>query len=133
MREVQPSAPTKGQQRFWRQKNPLVDGEEVKLAVHVHRVGLSQVTQLLQSLIDEDHADEGGEGFFGEAGDVAHQRAGIGGHQHYAEEGGPQPDARPQRQIGERVLPGKPREKQGWKGQQEAPSRAFLWGKLGAI
>ena len=103
-------------------KNPPVDGEEVKLAGCVHRVGLLQVTQLLQSLIDEDEAGEGGEGFFSEAGDVAHQRAGVGGHQHYAQEGGPQPDARPQREIGERVLPGKPRENQGWKG---ATARIF--------
>lgn len=92
-----------------KKKPSLVDGEEVELAVHVHRVGLSQVTQLLQSLVDEDDADEGGEGFFGEAGDVAHQTAGVGGHQHYAEEGSPQPDAGPQREIGERVLPGKPK------------------------
>lgn len=105
--EVQPGAPAKGQQLSQGEKNPLVAGEEVQLAVHVHRVGVSQVTQLLQSLVDEDDADEGGKGFFREAGDVAHQTAGVGGHQHYAQEGGPQPNARPQRQIGERVFPGK--------------------------
>ena len=105
--EVQPGAPAKGQQLSQGERNPLVAGEEVQLAVHVHRVGVSQVTQLLQSLVDEDDADEGGKGFFREAGDVAHQTAGVGGHQHYAQEGGPQPNARPQRQIGERVLPGK--------------------------
>lgn len=89
----------------FRGKNPLVEGEEVKLAVHVHWVGLSQADELLQSLVDEDDADEGSEGFLGEAGDVADQAAGVRGHQHHAEEGSPQPNARPQGQVGERVVP----------------------------
>lgn len=76
----------------------------------VHREGLAQADQLLQGLVYEDHADEGGEGLLGEAGDVAHQAAGVRGHQHHAEEGGPEPDARPQRQVGQRVLPAEQKE-----------------------
>lgn len=88
-------------------EHPLIDGEEVQLAVHVHGEGFPQVAQLLQGLVDEDDADEGGEGLLGEAGDVAHQAAGVRGHQHHAEERGPEPDARPQGQVGERIFPGK--------------------------
>lgn len=99
--------------------------------MHVHRVGLSQADQLLQSLVDEDDADEGSEGFFGEAGDVAHQAAGIRGHQHHAEEGGPQPYARPQGEVGECIVPGKTNKE--WEAQQEAPRRAVLRGKSGAV
>lgn len=48
-----------------------VEGEVVQVVVHVDGVDLPEVDQLLQSLIDEDHADEGGEGLLCEAGDVA--------------------------------------------------------------
>lgn len=100
--------------------------------MHVHGEGLPQVAQLLQGLVDEDDADEGGEGLLGEAGDVAHQAAGVRGHQHYAEERSPEPDACPQGQIGERVFPGKPQNSWG-KGQHRPRSQAFLQGKSGAI
>jgi len=78
-----------------------VEGEVVQVAVHVDGEELPQVHQLLQSLVDEDDADEGGEGLLGEAGDVADQRAGVGGDQQDAEEGGPEPDAGPQGQVGQ--------------------------------
>lgn len=57
--------------------------------------------QFLQSLVDEDDADEGGEGLLCEAGDVADQRAGICGDEDDAEEGRPQSDASPQGQVGQ--------------------------------
>lgn len=60
--------------------------------------------QLLQGLVDEDDADEGGEGLFSEACDVADQRAGISGHQQQAEEGGPEADTGPQRQVGQAIV-----------------------------
>lgn len=72
--------------------------------MHVEGVELPEGDQLLQSLVDEDDADEGGEGFFGEAGDVADQRAGVGGDQQQAEEGGPESDTGPQGQVGQAVL-----------------------------
>ena len=71
----------------------------------VDGVDLPQVDELLQRLVDEDEADEGGEGLLGEACDVAHQRAGVRRHQQQAEQSRPQPDARPQRQVGEVVVP----------------------------
>lgn len=81
-----------------------VEGEVVQLVVHVDGVKLPEVHQLLQSLVDEDDADEGGEGLLGEARDVADQRAGVGGDQHEAEEGGPESDAGPQGQVGQTVV-----------------------------
>lgn len=66
----------------------------------------AQVQQLLQRLVDEDDTDERGERLLGEARDVADERAGVGGHQQQAEEGRPQADAGPQREVGEAVLPG---------------------------
>lgn len=65
----------------------------------------TQVDQLLQRLVDEDDADERGKRFLGEASDVAHQRAGVCGHQQETEEGRPQADAGPQGEVGEAVLP----------------------------
>lgn len=88
--------------------------------MHVHREGVPQVAQLLQGLVDEDDADEGGEGLLGEAGDVAHQAAGVRGHQHHAEERGPEPDARPQGQVGERVFPGKNTKTPGGKAREKS-------------
>lgn len=64
-----------------------------------------QVDQLLQGLVDEDDADEGGERLLCEARDVADERAGIRGHQQDAEEGRPQADAGPQGEVGEAVVP----------------------------
>lgn len=83
----------------------LGQSELVQFAVRVEGVDLPQVEQLLQSLVDEDEADERGEGFLREAGDVAHQRAGVRGDQHQTQEGRPQADARPQRQVGQVVVP----------------------------
>lgn len=73
------------------------------MVVHVDRIDASEVDQLLQSLVDEDDADECGEGLLREAGDVADQRAGVGGHQQEAEEGRPQPDTGPQGEVGQAV------------------------------
>ena len=73
--------------------------------MRVDGVDLPQVDELLQGLVDEDEADEGGEGLLGEARDVADQRAGVRGNQQEAEQRGPQADARPQGQVGEAVVP----------------------------
>lgn len=73
-----------------------VGGELVQVVVPVEGVILFQVDELLQGLIDENDADEGGEGFLREPGDVTHEGARIGGHQQDAEESRPQADASPQ-------------------------------------
>lgn len=62
----------------------------------VDRVELPQVEELLQSLVDEDDADESGECLLCEPGDVADKGASICGHQNEAHEGCPQTDAGPQ-------------------------------------
>lgn len=80
--------------------NIRVGGEFVQVVVLVEGVVVPQVDELLQGLIDEDDADKRGEGFLCEARDVTHQGAGIGGHQDDAEDGRPEADAGPQRQIG---------------------------------
>ena len=74
------------------------------VCVLVDGVVLAQFKELLQRLVDEDDADERGEGLLREARDVAHQRAGVRGHQHQAQEGRPQPDAGAQRQVGQAVV-----------------------------
>lgn len=74
------------------------------MVVHVDRIDVSEVEQLLQCLIDEDDAYKGGEGLLCEAGDVADQCAGVSSHQQEAEEGSPQPYAGPQGQIRQAVV-----------------------------
>lgn len=81
-----------------------VEREVVQVVLHVDGVNLPEVDQLLQRLVDEDDADESGEGFLGEARDVADQRAGVGGDQQQAEEGRPEADTGPQGQVGQAVV-----------------------------
>lgn len=80
--------------------------ELVQVAVGVKRVDLPQVEELLQGFVNENEADEGREGLLCEPGDVAHQRAGIRGNQEQTEQGRPQADAGPQRQVGQVVVSG---------------------------
>lgn len=62
----------------------------------IEGVDFSQVEELLQSLVDEDEADEGSKGLLGKPSNVAHQRAGICGNQYQTQQGRPQADASPQ-------------------------------------
>lgn len=71
----------------------------------VERVDLPQVEELLQGFVNEDEADEGSEGLLCEPCDVAHQRAGVRGNQEQTQQGRPQADAGPQRQVGQVVVP----------------------------
>ncbi len=66
--------------------------ELVEVIVHVERVRLSQMNEFLQSLVDENDADEGSEGFLCESCDVTHQRAGVCGNQQKTQKGRPQTD-----------------------------------------
>lgn len=74
--------------------------------MHVEREHLPQLKEFLQGFIDEYDADESSEGLFCESSDVAHQRAGICGNKHNAQEGRPQADAGAQREVGESVFTG---------------------------
>lgn len=72
--------------------------------MHVDRVHLPQLEEFLQGLIDENDADESSEGFLCESCYIAHQRAGVCGNQHKAQEGRPQANASAQREVGQIVV-----------------------------
>lgn len=63
------------------------------------------MNELLQGLVDEDDADERGEGLLREACDVTDEWAGVSGHQQQTEERRPQPDTRPEGQVRQPVFP----------------------------
>lgn len=94
-----------GEPAEWTFRYSLRQCEFIQIAVCIEGVDFSQVKELLQGLIDEDEADEGGKGLLCEPSDVAHQRASISGNQHQTQQGRPQADASPQRQIGQVVVP----------------------------
>lgn len=73
--------------------------------MRIEGVVFTQFEELLQGLVDEDEADKGGKGLLCETSDVAHQRAGICGNQNQTQQGRPQADASPQRQIRQVVVP----------------------------
>lgn len=50
----------------------------VHLELRVDRVMVCQLDHLLESIVNEDEANKGGKTFFGEAGEVLDQKAGIG-------------------------------------------------------
>lgn len=77
----------------------------LKVIVLINGVMMPQVEQLLQSLVDENDADQRCESFLGEARDVTDKRTGIRGHQQQTEEGRPQANAGPQGEVGEAILP----------------------------
>ena len=59
----------------------FVGGDGVGLEVHVDGVVREGMDHLLDGIVDEDEADEGGEAFLSEAGDVLDNEAGVCGHQ----------------------------------------------------
>lgn len=59
----------------------LVHGHIVRLEIRIDGVVLKGSDHLLDGVVDEDEADEGGEAFLREAGDVFYNEAGVGGHQ----------------------------------------------------
>lgn len=71
----------------------------------VEGVNFSQMEEFLQGFVDEDETNEGGKSFLREPGDVAHQRACIRGNQEQTQQGRPQANASPQRQIGQVIVP----------------------------
>lgn len=67
-----------------------VRGELVQVVVLVEGIVVSQVEKFLQGLVDEDDADERGEGFLCKTRDVTYEGTGVCSHQHDTEEGSPQ-------------------------------------------
>lgn len=94
-----------GHQMIIAASNLRVQGEFVQVVALVKGKVFSQVEKFLQGLVDENDADEWGEGFLCETRDVTNERTGIRGHQQDAEEGCPQTNAGPQREVGQAVLP----------------------------
>ena len=94
--------------------------------MHVDRVVLPQVKQLLQSLVDEDDADERGKGLLRESGDVADQGAGVCRHQDETQEGRPQADAGSQRQVGQAIVAREERQRPHGKHMQHYIARMNL-------
>lgn len=52
----------------------------VHLELGVDGIMICQLDHLLESIINEDEADQGRESLFGETGEVLDQEAGVGGH-----------------------------------------------------
>lgn len=78
--------------------------EVVQIVMHVERVHLPQLEEFLHGLIDENDADESSKGFLCESCYIAHQRAGVCGNQHKAQEGRPKANASSQREVGKTVV-----------------------------
>lgn len=75
--------------------------------VRVDRIVVGQLDHLLESVVDEDEADQRGEAFFRETSEVLNQEAGIGGHQKETQEGRPQADPKTKLQVVKIMVPGK--------------------------
>lgn len=83
---------------------------------------VAQLDHLLESVVNEDEADQGGEAFLGEAREVLHQETGVGGDQQQAEQARPQADPQPELQVVEAVVSGDTSETVGW------DLETHLWG-----
>ena len=66
---------------------------------------MSQLDHLLESVINKNEADEGGEAFLSETSEVLHQETGVCGDQHQTEHSGPQPYPQPKLQIVKVIIP----------------------------
>lgn len=71
----------------WSDALASVGGDGVRLKVHVDGVVLEGTNHLLDGIIDEDEADEGGEALLSEAGDILDDEARVCGHQDKALDG----------------------------------------------
>lgn len=59
----------------------------VHLELRVDGIMICQLYHLLESIINEDEANQGGKSFFSEAGEVLNQEAGVSGHKNETLEG----------------------------------------------
>lgn len=83
----------------WRHAGTGVKGNLVHFKFGVDGVVVCQFDHLLESIIDEDEADEGREALFREPGEILDQEAGVSGNQDKTQEGGPQTDPEAELQI----------------------------------
>lgn len=92
------------QQHTWRAA-AVVLSDQLGVVEGVYGVAVAQLDHLLESVVDEDEADQGGEALLGEAREVLHQEAGVGGDQQQAEQARPEADPQPELQVVEAVVP----------------------------
>lgn len=88
----------------------FVGGDRVRLKVHVDGVVLEGTDHLLDGIVDEDEADEGGETLLSEAGDILDDKAGICGHQDKALDGRVQANPEAELHVVQAVASGRQRE-----------------------
>lgn len=65
---------------------------------------VGQLYHLLESIVDENEADERRKAFLCETCEILHQEAGICGDQHQTEHGRPQSDPQPEFKVVEAVV-----------------------------
>lgn len=71
----------------------------IHLELRVDRVIICQLDHLLESIINEDEANKGGEAFFGEACEVLDQEAGISSNKNETLEGWPKANPETKLQV----------------------------------
>lgn len=82
----------------------VVESDEVGVVLGVYGIEVAQLYHLLESVVDEDEADESGEALFCEAREVLHQEAGVRGDENQAEQARPQSNPQPELEVVEPVV-----------------------------
>lgn len=95
----------------------VVLSDEVGVVLVVYKVVVAQLYHLFESVVDEDKADKSGEALFCEAREVLHQKAGIRGDEHQAEQARPQADPQPELEVVEIVVSEERRQKRSGGGR----------------
>lgn len=96
---------TEGEKSHTWRAAAVVLSDQLGVVVGVYGVVVAQLDHLLESVVDEDEADQGGEALLGEACEVLHQEAGVGGDQQQAEQARPEADPQPELEVVEAVVP----------------------------
>lgn len=92
----------------------------VHLELRVDGVMICQLDHLLESIINEDEANKGGETFFSEAGEVLDQEAGVSGDEDETQEGWPKADPEAKLQVVKIIVSAT---RQGWAGRENVRVR----------
>lgn len=82
----------------------VVESDEVGVVLGVYGIEVAQLYHLLESVVDEDEADESREALFCEAREVLHQEAGVRGDENQAEQARPQSNPQPELEVVEPVV-----------------------------
>lgn len=90
-------------QHTWR-ASAVVLSDQLGVVVGVYGIVVAQVDHLLESVVNEDEADQGGEALLCEAREVLHQETGVSGDQQQAEQARPQADPQSELEVVEVVV-----------------------------